>query len=124
MKTQEKYYLSDISFKYAELGFDTKMIAANLENIVYLEMRRRGYETYIGKNGTKEIDFIGIRRNERIYVQVCRQLPENSEREIDNLLEIDDNYPKYVVTMDEMAFGNERGVHIVHIADFLLDDRW
>ena len=124
LKTQEKYYLSDISFKYAELGFDTKMIASNLENIVYLEMRRRGYETYIGKNGTKEIDFIGIRRNERIYVQVCRQLPENSEGEIDNLLEIDDNYPKYVVTMDEMAFGNERGVHIVHIADFLLDDRW
>ena len=124
LKTQEKYYLSDISFKYAELGFDTKMIASNLENIVYLEMRRRGYETYIGKNGTKEIDFIGIRRNERIYVQVCRQLPENSEREIENLLEIDDNYPKYVVTMDEMAFGNERGVHIVHIADFLLDDRW
>ena len=124
LKTQEKYYLSDISFKYAELGFDTKMIASNLENIVYLEMRRRGYETYIGKNGTKEIDFIGIRRNERIYVQVCRQLPENSEREVENLLEIDDNYPKYVVTMDEMAFGNERGVHIVHIADFLLDDRW
>ena len=124
LKTQEKYYLSDISFKYAELGFDTKMIASLLENIVYLEMRRRGYETYIGKNGAKEIDFIGIRRNERIYVQVCRQLPENSEREIDNLLEIDDNYPKYVVTMDEMAFGNERGVHIVHIADFLLDDRW
>ena len=124
LKTQEKYYLSDISFKYAELGFDTKMIASNLENIVYLEMRRRGYETYIGKNGTKEIDFIGIRRNERIYVQVCRQLPENSEREVENLLEIDDNYPKYVVTMDEMAFGNERGVHIVHIAEFLLDDRW
>ena len=124
LKTQEKYYLSDISFKYAELGFDTKMITSNLENIVYLEMRRRGYETYIGKNGTKEIDFIGIRRNERIYVQVCRQLPENSEREVENLLEINDNYPKYVVTMDEMAFGNERGVHIVHIADFLLDDRW
>ena len=75
LKTQEKYYLSDISFKYSKMGFDNEMIAAMLENIVYLEMKRRGYEVYFGKNGTKEIDFIGERRAEKVYVQVCRELP-------------------------------------------------
>lgn len=63
LKTQEKYYLSDISIKYSKMGFDRKMISAMLENIVYLEMKRRGYEVYIGKNGMKEIDFVGVRRD-------------------------------------------------------------
>lgn len=73
-----------------------------------------------GKNGTKEIDFAAIRRNERIYVQVCRNLPEESDREVANLLEIKDHYPKYVITLDELAAGNINGVKIVHLADFLL----
>ena len=75
LKTQEKYYLSDISFRYSQMGFDRKMLSAMFENVVYLEMRRRGYDVYIGKNSTKEIDFIGVRREERIYVQVCVELP-------------------------------------------------
>ena len=91
-----------------------------LENIVYFELRRRGYEVYIGKNETKEIDFVAVRRDERIYVQVCRRLPEESDREVANLLEIKDHYPKYVVTLDELAAGNINGVKIVHLADFLL----
>ena len=91
-----------------------------LENIVYFELRRRGYEVYIGKNETKEIDFVAVRRDERIYVQVCRSLPEESDREAANLLEIKDNYPKYVVTLDELAAGNINGVKIMHLADFLL----
>ena len=77
LKTQEKYYLSDITFKYSKFVFNTSMIASMLENIVYLEMRRRGYEVYIGKNANKEIDFMGIRREEKIYIHVCRDLPEN-----------------------------------------------
>lgn len=124
LKTQEKYYLSDISIKYSKLGFDTKMIASMLENIVFLEMKRRGYDVYIGKNGSKEIDFVGILRDEKVYVQVCRQLPENSERETANLLEIKDHYHKYVVAMDRLAVGNDNGVQLIHIADFLLKEDW
>lgn len=120
LKTQEKFYLADASLKYCIMGFNTKSVAAMLENIVYFELRRRGYEVYIGKNETKEIDFVAVRRDERIYVQVCRSLPEESDREAANLLEIKDNYPKYVVTLDELAAGNINGVKIMHLADFLL----
>lgn len=124
LKTQEKYYLSDISLKYGQMGFDNKMIAAMLENIVFLEMKRRGYEVYIGKIGSKEIDFIGILRDEKVYVQVCRTIPEDSDRETENLKEIRDHYHKYVVAMDKLAIGNDEGIAFVHIADFLLMDKW
>ena len=124
LKTQEKYYLSDISIKYSKMGFDRKMISAMLENIVFLEMRRRGYNVYIGKNDTKEIDFIGIRRDEKLYIQVCVELPVASSRETDNLMDIKDHYHKYVVCKDALAVGNDNGIAIVHIADFLLNENW
>lgn len=124
LKTQEKFYLADASLKYCMMGFHTQAIAAMLENIVYFELLRKGYKVYIGKNATKEIDFVAIKRDERIYVQVCRQLPENSDREIANLLEIKDHYPKYVVTLDELASGNMNGVKIIHLSDFLLKDEY
>ena len=100
------------------------MLDGALENIVYLELLRRGYEVFIGKNETKEIDFVATRQGERIYVQVCVRLPENSDREVGNLMEIRDHYPKYVVTLDTLATGNENGIRIVHLADFLLDEKW
>ena len=124
LKTQEKFYLADASLKYCIMGFNPKSVAAMLENIVYFELRRRGYQVYIGKNEKKEIDFVAVKRDERIYVQVCRNLPEESDREIENLLEIKDHYPKYVVTLDELAGGNINGVKIVHVADFLLCDAY
>lgn len=120
LKTQEKFYLADQSIKFALYGFNPMSIAAMLENIVYLELKRRGYEVFIGKSGDKEIDFIAIKRDEKMYIQVCRELPKDSEREINNLLEIKDNYPKYVVTLDEFAVGNVEGVQIVSLSDFLL----
>lgn len=120
LKTQEKFYLADASLKYCMLGFNPKSIAAMLENIVYFELRRKGYDVYIGKNAAKEIDFVAVRRDEQLYVQVCRNFPEASEREVANLLEIKDHYPKYVVTLDELAGGNINGVKIVHLVDFLL----
>ncbi len=120
LKTQEKFYLADPSLKYCMMGFNPKSIASMLENIVYFELRRRGYQVYIGKNETKAIDFVAMQRDERIYVQVCRKLPEESDREVANLLEIRDHYPKYVVTLDELAGGNINGVKIVHLVDFLL----
>ena len=122
LKTQEKFYLADQSLKYCIMGFNPKSIASMLENIVYFELKRRGYEVYIGKLGTKEIDFVAIKRDERVYVQVCRTLTENSDREIGNLLAIKDQYPKYVVTLDELSTGNVNGVKIIHLFDFLLKE--
>ena len=124
LKTQEKFYLADASLKYCMMGFNPKSVAAMLENIVYFELRRKGYDVYIGKNATKEIDFVAVRRDERIYVQVCRNLPEESDREVANLLEIKDHYPKYVVTLDELAAGNINGIKIVHLPDFLLSKEY
>ena len=124
LKTQEKFYLADPALKYCMMGFNPKSIASMLENIVYFELRRRGYDVYVGKNETKEIDFVAVRRDERVYVQVCRELPDTSNREIGNLLEIKDHYPKYVVTMDDLAGGNIDGVRIVHLVDFLLSPQY
>ena len=124
LKTQEKYYLADVTLKYCLLGYNRKMLDGALENIVFLEMKRRGYDVYIGKNASREIDFIGVRRNEKVYVQVCVQLPENSDREIGNLMEIPDHYPKYVVTTNGMDVGIDNGIRIVHLVDFLLSESW
>ena len=124
LATQEKYYLADVTLKYCLLGYDRKMLDGVLENIVFLEMKRRGYEVYIGKNAAKEIDFIGVRRSEKIYVQVCVQLPEGSDREVNNLMEIKDHYHKYVVTSNSLDTGNENGIRIIHLADFLLMEQW
>lgn len=122
LKTQEKYYLSDISLKYSQLGYSPKAVSSVLENLVYLELRRRGYSVFIGKLADKEIDFIATRQDEKVYVQVCRTLPEGSDHELDNLKLIRDNYPKYVVTMDSSVCGNEDGIKIVHIKDFLIQE--
>ena len=124
LKTQEKYYLADVSFRYALFGYNRKMLDGVMENIVYLELRRRGYDVYVGKNNTKEIDFIAIHKDEKIYVQVCVQIPENSNREVGNLMEIRVHYPKYVVTLNEMDVGIENGIRIVHLRDFLLAKQW
>lgn len=124
LKTQEKFYLADTSLKYCILGYNPKSVAAMLENIVYFELKRRGYDVYIGKNGTKEIDFVAIMRDEKVYVQVCREMPEESDREIQNLMEVSDHYPKYVVTLDEYAGGNVNGIRIIHMCDFLLQENF
>ena len=89
---------------------------------MYLELLCRGYQVYVGKNGTKEIDFVAINKADRLYIQVCRQLPKESDREIANLMEINDHYPKFVVTLDDYASGNINGIQIVHLADFLLNE--
>ena len=124
LKTQEKYYLSDIGFKYSQLGYSPKAVASILENIVYLELCRRRYSVYIGKSDDKEIDFVAVKQDSKLYVQVCRTLPEDSERETANLKAIKDNYPKYVVTMDSSVCGNDEGIKIMHIKDFLIDSSY
>lgn len=122
LKTQEKFYLADQSIKYALYGFNPTSIASMLENIVFFELKRRGYDVYIGKNLDKEIDFVAIKRDEKIYVQVCRELPKESDREIANLMAIKDHFPKIVVTLDDYASGNINGIKIIHLVDFLLNE--
>ena len=123
LKTQEKFYIADQSIKYALYGFNPTSVASMLENIVFFELKRRGYEVHIGKNADKEIDFVATQRDEKLYIQVCRELPEESDRELANLMEIKDHFPKMVVTLDDYASGNVNGIKIVHLADFLLSDK-
>ena len=122
LKTQEKFYLADSAFQYAVLGYDPKNTASMLENIIYLELLRRGYTVNIGKLQDTEIDFIAVKENDKLYVQVTKEIskPETESREYDRLLEINDNYPKYVLRTDAFAKGNHQGIKTMHIADFLL----
>lgn len=122
LKTREKFYVSDVSLVYATMGFRDRSISGILENIVFLELKRRGYKVYIGKVDTREIDFIAEKKNEKIYIQVAYKLesPETVEREYAPLLSVEDHYPKYVVTMDDFWQDTIDGVRHVHIKDFLL----
>ena len=126
LQTNEKYFVSDLSLIYAVMGYKDRMISGALENLVYWEMRRRGYDAYIGKQDTREVDFVGIRRDEKIYVQVTYRMESDAtvEREFAPLLAISDHYPKYVVSMDDVWQDNIEGVRHWHIADFLTNENW
>lgn len=126
LKTQEKFYLADVSLRYSVLGYTVDSIAASLENIVYLELKRRGYDVYIGKIKDKEIDFVATKQNEKIYVQVTQEIKseKTQKREYEQLLEIRDNYPKYVVMADNFAGGNYEGIKTMNIVDFLLSKEY
>lgn len=124
LKTQKKFYLADPAFRYSVLGYSPDSAAAMLENIVFLELRRRGYDVFVGKMGDTEIDFIAVRQENKLYIQVTQQIssPETEEREYGRLLDIRDNYPKYVLRTDAFAGGNYEGIKTMHIADFLLSE--
>lgn len=122
LKTQEKFYLADTSLRYSVLGYGPDSVASSLENVVYLELCRRGYKVYIGKTADGEVDFVASRQGEKLYVQVTQEIhsEKTEKREYERLLEIKDNYPKYVLRTDEFASGNYEGIKTMHIADFLL----
>ena len=126
LKTQEKFYLADTALRYSVLGYNSDSVASSLENVVYLELCRRGYAVHIGKTDGGEIDFVASRQNEKLYVQVTQMLrSENTEkREYDRLLSIRDNYPKYVLLTDDFAGGNYQGIKTMHVADFLLSNEY
>ncbi len=126
LKTQEKFYLADTALRYSILGYNQDSVASSLENAVYLELRRRGYSVYVGKTDFGEIDFIATRQNEKIYVQVTERIAseKTEKREYERLLEIPDNYPKYVLSTDDFAGGNYEGIITMHIADFLLSNAY
>jgi predicted AAA+ superfamily ATPase len=122
LKTFEKYFLSDHGLTQAVLGKRPHLISGILENIVCIEMMRRGYKVFVGKLDNIEIDFIAERANEKIYIQVAYRMddPSTLERERKPLLLIEDNYPKYILTMDDRLSGNVDGIFTMFLPDFLL----
>jgi len=125
LEIHEKYYLGDIGMRHALLGYKAADISGVLENIVYLELKRRGYQIYIGKFGNREIDFIAEKENRKMYIQVTYMLssPETIEREFSALRSIKDNYPKYVISMDTV-FGNDfEGIRRINLIEFLLNPK-
>lgn len=123
LQTNEKFFLGDPSLKYAVMGFKDRDISGILENIIYLELKRRGYNVYIGKLNDKEIDFMAERKEEKIYIQVAYKMSseETIQREFSPLLEIKDHYSKFVITMDEFFQDNIQGVKHLKLLDFLLE---
>ena len=126
LKTQEKFYLADTSLRYSVLGYNSDTVAASLENVVYLELCRRGYAVNIGKTADGEIDFAASRQNEKIYVKVTQEIKtgKTAKREYERLLDIHDNYHKYVLLTDDFAGGNYEGIKTMHVADFLLSGEY
>lgn len=124
LKSLEKYYLADVGLRRLILGDKNADIGHILENIVYLELIRRGYKVYIGKVGELEIDFIAERGEDKIYYQVAASVldPATFEREITPLKRAGDYYPKFIVSMDEASM-NEDGIKQINVIDFLLEDK-
>jgi len=118
-----KYYLADIGIKNALVGFRSKDISGYMENMIYLELRSRGYSVWIGDNNGREIDLVGEKNGRYIYVQAVAELSGEKvvNREFGNLKGIDDNYPKYVVTLEDgLLNADVDGIICCRIADFLL----
>ena len=126
LKTQEKFYLADTALRYSVLGYNADTVAASLENVVYLELCRRGYTVNIGKTTDGEIDFVANRQGEKLYIQVTQEIKseKTEHREYDRLLAISDNHPKYILLTDDFAGGNYQGIKTMHVADFLLSDEY
>lgn len=125
LSTNEKYYIADHGIRAALFGDEQASINLVLENIVYMELLRRGYLVTVGRIAEREVDFVAKRRGKMLYVQVAYLLASQStiEREFTPLEQIRDNYPKYVVSMDEFDMGRG-GIKHRNIRDFLLLDEW
>lgn len=123
LKHDEKYYLCDLGFRQAIIENNQRDITRVIENIVYLELLRRGYEITIGKVDNLEVDFVCKKQNRPIYIQVSYLLSseETIERELKPLKNISDNYPKYVITMDEVNMSHD-GIEHLNLIDFLIDN--
>ena len=125
LSTNEKYYMADHGLREAVFGGNMRNINLVLENIVYMELLRRGYAITVGKIGAKEIDFICQKQEQKIYVQVTYLLAseETIQREFGIYESVRDNFPKYVVSMDEFDFSRN-GIKHKNIREFLLMKEW
>jgi len=124
LQVNEKYYVADHGVRQAVYGNNQRDIQRILENIVYMELLRRGYSVRVGRVGNREVDFVCEKAGQRIYLQVAYLLAseETVEREFGALLAIEDNYPKYVLSMDRFDMGREGILHR-YIPDFLLQEQ-
>ena len=125
LSSNEKYYLVDHGIREAVFGHNMKDINLTLENIVYMELLRRGYDVTVGKYGAKEIDFVCRKQDKKLYIQVSYILAteETIRREFDVYESIRDNFPKYVLSLDEFDMSQNGIIHR-NIRDFLLDEEW
>ena len=125
LSSQDKYYLCDHSFRYAKLGTKNIDYGKMIENIVAIELLRRGYEIYVGTLYKKEIDFVALRRDKKFYIQVADNINDEKtfKRETSSLLQIKDNYPKMIITRTFHEKYDYEGIEIVDVADWLINEK-
>lgn len=122
LKSLEKYYIADTGLKNTIVGYNFENYGHSIENVVYLELLRRGYQVYVGKNNNKEIDFVAINKEETRYFQVCQTINDENtlNREIAAFKSTHDYYEKTIITTDKTYVSNINGIKIVNLIDFLL----
>lgn len=123
LEVGEKWYFQDLGLKGSLAGFENRHLSGLVENAVFLHLKQQGWDLRVGQWGNREIDFVARRGNERLYVQAAYLIPDQAvrDREFGNLLAIDDNHPKLVVSLDPLM-ADERGVRHLHLRDFLTRD--
>lgn len=122
LEVSGKYYPADWGIKNSLTGYKDTFLSGLLENCVYLDLKRRGYTVYTGKVGEKEVDFIGETEGKRVYIQVTYLIPDDKvlSRELGSLLSIEDNYEKYILSMDRLPASDYKGIKRRYLPDFLL----